>query len=81
MPAQPESLSFALMKKQPVAPTYESAYAELQALLQEVQSETVSMDDLSAKIARATQLIQYCRVRLRSTEEQVQKLSAQWRGE
>lgn len=72
---------FARMKKQPSAMTYQAAYAELQVLLKEVQSESVSMDELAAKIARATELIQYCRERLRLTEEQVQHLTTLTRTE
>ncbi len=62
------------MKKQEAKLTYESAYAELQLIMQEVQQETVSIDDLAAKIARASELIRYCRERLRMTEEEVRSL-------
>ncbi len=62
------------MKKQEAKPTYESAYAELQHIMQEVQSETVGIDDLTAKIARASELIRFCRERLRMTEEEVKSL-------
>ena len=34
------------------------------------------MDDLTTKIARANQLIRFCRERLRMTEEEVLKLSS-----
>lgn len=65
------------MKNQDTLPTtYESAYAELQQILQELQNDAVSMDDLTTKIARANQLIRFCRERLRMTEEEVLKLSS-----
>lgn len=51
--------------------TYESALAEVQSIVNELQEETVSMDDLSKKVARAAELIQYCREKLRATEQQV----------
>lgn len=63
------------MKKQDTTTlTYESAYAELQQIMQQVQSETIGIDDLTAKIARASELIRFCRERLRMTEEEVKSL-------
>ncbi len=62
------------MKKQEAKLTYQSAYAELQQIMQEVQGETVGIDDLAAKIARASELIRFCRERLRMTEEEVKNL-------
>lgn len=62
------------MKKQDVKLTYEAAYAELQQIVQEIQNETVGIDDLTAKIARASELIRFCRERLRMTEEEVKSL-------
>ena len=53
---------------------YESAYAELQRLLHDLQEETVGIDELAAKVARAKELIQFCRERLRQTEEGLQGL-------
>lgn len=41
--------------------TYEAVYTELQQIVQELQGETVSIDDLAAKIARAQELIRFCR--------------------
>ncbi len=54
--------------------TYESAYAELQQIVQDLQGELVGIDDLAVKIARAQELIRFCRERLRQTEEEVGKL-------
>ncbi|MFT4759247.1 MAG: exodeoxyribonuclease VII small subunit [Paraglaciecola sp.] len=51
--------------------TYESALAEVQSIVNELQEETVSMDDLSKKVGRAAELIQFCRDKLRATETQV----------
>lgn len=62
------------MKKQDVKLTYEAAYAELQQIVQDIQNETVGIDDLTAKIARASELIRFCRERLRMTEEEVKSL-------
>ena len=48
--------------------TYEAAFAELQAILRDLQDDTVSVDDLAVKVARAGVLIQFCRERLRTAE-------------
>ncbi len=63
------------MKKQPQPLSYTTAYAELQQIVSEIQEETINLDDLTAKIARATELISFCRDRLRMTEEEVAKLT------
>ena len=64
------------MKKQSEVLTYTAAYAELQQIVSEVQDESTDLDELTAKIARATELIRFCRERLRLTEEEVGKLTA-----
>lgn len=64
------------MKKNAELPvSYESAWAELQSIVQELQSETVSVDELSEKLERAAVLANFCRERLRKTEEQLETLS------
>lgn len=63
------------MKDQAPERTYESAYAELQQIVQALQREAVGIDELAEKIARAQELIRFCRDRLRMTEEAVGKLT------
>jgi len=63
------------MKKQPEQLTYESAFAELQQIVRDLQDEAVGIDELSAKIARAAELVRFCRERLRVTEEEIGKLT------
>ncbi|GAB4490806.1 MAG: exodeoxyribonuclease VII small subunit [Saprospiraceae bacterium] len=63
------------MKKQPEQLTYESAQTELQQIVQDLQNEAVGIDELTAKIARASELIRFCRERLRMTEEEIEKLT------
>lgn len=52
--------------------TYESAMKELQKIVTEIQDGEVSIDDLSTKVKRAAELINYCKEKLRSTEEDIQ---------
>lgn len=54
--------------------TYENAYAELQELIAEIERGEISVDVLAEKVKRATQLIRFCKEKLRSTEMDVQKI-------
>jgi len=40
--------------------TYEEAYKELEAIRDEISNETISVDVLSDKVKRASELIAYC---------------------
>lgn len=55
--------------------TYETAYTELQQIVQELQGETVSIDNLAAKIERAQALIRFCRERLREVETNIEGIA------
>jgi exodeoxyribonuclease VII small subunit len=48
--------------------TYQQAYNQLLALIEEIEDETTPLDDLPEKIKTATDLIAYCQERLRSVE-------------
>jgi len=54
--------------------SYESALAELQELVTELQGDAVSIDGLSAKAKRAAELIQFCREKLRHTDQELKGL-------
>lgn len=53
---------------------YTEAFKELQEIVAEIEDGEISVDDLSAKVKRATQLIRICRQTLTSTEEDVNKI-------
>jgi exodeoxyribonuclease VII small subunit len=54
--------------------TYEQAYEELQQIIADIESGEISVDLLSEKVKRATALIQLCKSKLTSTENDVQKI-------
>jgi len=54
--------------------SYESALSELQELVTDLQGEAVSIDDLSSKAKRAAELIQFCREKLRHTDQELKGL-------
>jgi exodeoxyribonuclease VII small subunit len=55
-------------------PNYQSAWTELQKIVNDLQGGNVGIDELSAKIERAAELVRFCRERLRSTEDAVGRL-------
>ena len=53
--------------------TYKAAFDELQTILEEIDSEQVQVDALTEKINRASELIDFCQTKLRSTEDEFKK--------
>lgn len=54
---------------------YESAMQELQGIVNQLQEETVGVDELSEKVKRAGELVKFCQEKLRQTEEEVSAMS------
>ncbi len=52
---------------------YEIAFKELNTIVKDIEQENVQLDELSAKIVRANELIAFCKEKLRKTEEEYQK--------
>ncbi|HPS61851.1 MAG TPA: exodeoxyribonuclease VII small subunit [Bacteroidales bacterium] len=52
-------------------PTYAEAFTELQQIVNEIETGDVSVDILALKVKRAVQLIRICKLKLSSTEEEV----------
>jgi exodeoxyribonuclease VII small subunit len=53
---------------------YTAAFEELQQIVNEIEEGEISVDELSKKVKRATELIRICKTKLTSTEEDVQKI-------
>ncbi|MEZ4919972.1 MAG: exodeoxyribonuclease VII small subunit [Saprospiraceae bacterium] len=53
---------------------YTEAYQELQQLVRELQEGKTDIDQLAGKVARANELIVFCRNRLRQTEAELDQL-------
>lgn len=51
--------------------SYEAAYDELQEIMSALQNEEISVDSLSTKVKRASELLKYCHDKLRDTEKEV----------
>ena len=54
--------------------TYESAIKELQQIVNEMQEEMVSIDEITEKVKRAKELMAFCKNKLRDVEADVSTL-------
>lgn len=57
--------------------TYEAAYEELKEIAADIEAETVSVDVLAEKLKRASFLLEFCKARLKSTEQEVSNIIQQ----
>lgn len=55
-------------------PNYAEAFEELQQIVSEIEEGQISVDELSEKVKRAAHLINICKTKLSSTEEDVDKI-------
>ena len=49
--------------------TYEQALTELENIVAQLQQQTVSIDDLEQQSKRATELLQFCKEKLRKVSK------------
>ena len=54
--------------------SYEKAMEELQQIVDQLQEEAIGIDDLSTKIKRAAELIQFCKEKLRTTDSDLKNI-------
>lgn len=53
---------------------YTKAFEELQGIVTEIEQGEISVDELSEKVKRATELIKKCKLKLTTTEEDVNNI-------
>ena len=53
---------------------YTDAFEELKGIVTEIEQGEISVDELSEKVKRATALIKFCKLKLTTTEEDVNKI-------
>ena len=54
--------------------TYEQAYAELNKILQLLQDQEISLEEMTSHLQRAKELILYCREKLNLTEKELEQI-------
>lgn len=55
--------------------SYTEAMAQIEQILDRFRREEMTIDELTAAVARATELIALCRERLHKTEKELQKIA------
>ena len=54
--------------------TYSSAIAELEKIVRQMQSDSCSIDNLSALTTRSLKLLKFCKAKLQTTDEELKKI-------
>jgi len=54
--------------------SYESAINELESILDKMENDELIIDELSKEIKRASELIQFCKSQLKSTESTIKDI-------
>lgn len=60
------------MTKKPLK--YSEAIQEIEKIVGMIESNELDIDELTEKIKRVSELLSFCKLKLRSTEEEVQKI-------
>ena len=54
--------------------TYDDAIMELNEIVQQLENESVSIDELTQLVQRASELTTFCREKIFKTEQEVEKI-------
>lgn len=54
--------------------TYSEAYAELESILKQIESDELDVDKLASQVKRAAGLIKFCKAKLHETEAEIEKI-------
>jgi len=54
--------------------SYEQAFEELQTIVSAMEGGSIGIDDLSIKVKRASELIKFCQLKLKTTEMDVDQI-------
>ncbi|MBR4971235.1 MAG: exodeoxyribonuclease VII small subunit [Paludibacteraceae bacterium] len=62
------------MAKKSDIKNYDEAVKELEEILQLLENNELKIDDLTQKAKRATELVEYCKEKLRKTTEELDEI-------
>ncbi|NOU17887.1 MAG: exodeoxyribonuclease VII small subunit [Bacteroidales bacterium] len=54
--------------------TYSEAIAEIESIISKIENQELDIDELSANVKRVAELLNFCKLKLKNTEEEVQKI-------
>jgi exodeoxyribonuclease VII small subunit len=60
--------------------SYKEAFTELEEILIKIESDELNVDDLTAQVKRAAELIKFCKSKLFETESEIEKIIAEIDG-
>lgn len=62
------------MAKKNEIKSYEEAMEELESILHLLENNELKIDELTLKAKRATELVEYCKTKLRTTTDELDKI-------
>lgn len=54
--------------------SYNEAIEEIELIINKIENQELDIDELSANVKRVAELLNFCKMKLKSTEEEVQKI-------
>lgn len=54
--------------------SYSDAINEMEAIISKIENQELDIDNLSANVKRVAELLTFCKMKLKNTEEEVQKI-------
>ncbi|NNF21600.1 MAG: exodeoxyribonuclease VII small subunit [Saprospiraceae bacterium] len=54
--------------------SFDQAYEELRQIVEELQGEDVSIDKLGEQLKKATELVKFCKTKLRDVEDEINSM-------
>lgn len=54
--------------------TYNDAIEEIEIIIDKIENQELNIDDLSANVKRVSELLTFCKTKLKSTEVEVNKI-------
>lgn len=53
--------------------SYQNAYDELMKIIERLQGDEISLDNLSEEVSKATKLLTHCKEKLRKVEKEIEE--------
>ena len=54
--------------------TYSNAFEELEKILKEMQSDNVPIDNITSKVKRSKELLEFCKEHLRLSQQEIEDI-------
>ena len=54
--------------------TYKEAISEIEEILAQIENNELDVDELSEKVKRVSLLVNFCKSKLKNTEEEIEKI-------